>query len=192
MARGVASDVLSVFRFHVDAVGTFGQRFLGDSQAGFASVTVPEASLETIEYREGQHTFTKKLPGVPSFDTVTLRRGVARRDGAFWDWISKIIYGNGSFRASVEIKHYARDRPNDLEAETVSIGAGSAFGNAVLGSTTRAGRIALDATPARIYRVLEAFPVRCKLAGDLDASDGNIAIAELELAYEYIEMDVIE
>lgn len=167
MARALADDVLSVFRFHVEAVGTFGQSYLGGPQAGFQSVTVPEISLETVEYREGQHMWTKKLPGIPSTDTITLQRGVVRRDAHFFNWMMTVVLGNGSFRAAVLIKHYSR--------------------TALDGS-----RISVDAVPSRIYRVFQAFPVRCKLAADFDASASEVSVAELELAYESVEMEVVE
>jgi phage tail-like protein len=167
VARAHADDVLSVFRFHVEAVGTFGQNYLGSGQAGFQSVTVPEISLDTVEYREGQHMWTKKLPGIPSTDTITLRRGVVRRDAKFFNWMMTVVLGQGSFRAELLIKHYSR-------------------------SALDGSRIAVDAIPARIYQVSQAFPVRCKLAADFDASAGEVSVAELELAYEYVEMEVIE
>lgn len=192
--RAVATDVLSVFRFQVDAIGTFGARFLdtGNPQAGFVSVTVPEISVETIEYREGHHTYTKRLPGIPTMEPITLRRGVVRRDSAFWNWMKTVIEGSGSFRATVEIKHYSRARPGDLQAAAVSAGSGNPLGDKLLSSFPRSGLISPDTVPARIYRVVEAFPVRCKLASDLEASDGSVSIAELDLAYEYIEMDLNE
>jgi phage tail-like protein len=194
MARAVASDHLSVFRFHVEAIGTFGQQFLKGNtpQSGFASVSLPEPSVEVIDYAEGQHNWWKKIPGQVAFDTITLRRGVARRDAAFWNWLSTVILGTGSFRATVEIKHYSRLLPGSVEAAAVSAGAGNAFGNAILGSFPRSGQIPVDTTPARIYRLHEAWPTRCKLASDLDASSGDVAVAELELAYEHLDLDVIE
>jgi len=42
--------------------------------------------------------------------------------------------------------------------------------------------------PARSYKVLEAMPLRVKVASDLDAMSGDISLAELDLAYEGLDL----
>jgi phage tail-like protein len=54
---------------------------VGDSdsvQAGFAEVLIPEASMDVLEYRNGneQESAVRKIPGRAHYGNVTLKRGV--------------------------------------------------------------------------------------------------------------------
>ena len=92
MARAQNTDYMQNFRFHVRTYETKMEvdpiLFEGDpgGEAGFQSVTLPELSNEATEYREGTSTYTKKYPGPPTVSDITLMRGIAQRDSAFWEW----------------------------------------------------------------------------------------------------------
>lgn len=182
MARAQATDYLHNMRFVVwtsaatgqpgdlsHEQGTFGGSNVGP-EAGFSACTIPEATVEAVEYKEGQFLYMRKYPGNVTFGDCTLSRGVAAIDGGFWIWISTVINGTEEYRQDVTIAHFHRiaflPGRNDPPTDTIQgIGAGS------LG--------------ARNYKLYNAFPSRHKFSSDLDATDSAVSIMELDLAYEY-------
>ena len=67
----------------------------GVSSAQFAEVTVPEAEITVVEYREGgdKTSATRKLPGRLRYGNVVLKRGVSG-DLALVDWFRAIAAGD--------------------------------------------------------------------------------------------------
>jgi len=163
MARTESSDPLHGFRFHVRTeteAGQFSDSELGE--AGFQSCTLPELSTESVEYREGHLTYTKKFPGVPTVSNLTLMRGVTKTDTSFYDWVLTAIEG-GEYRTNLTVYHWHRD-----------------------GKTS--GQIA-DLNAARKYNCYECFPSRCKPAADLDATSSEVSLAEVDVEVEYFEIE---
>lgn len=74
---------LPAFHFSVD-IG-------GDVQA-FAEVSGLNIENQAIEYRDGlDKTYSvRKMPGIPKFGNLTLKRGIFAKNNAFYDWLNKI------------------------------------------------------------------------------------------------------
>jgi len=162
MARAVSTDPLHNFRFHVRTETEQGQ-FSGDEgEAGFQSVTLPEVSVESVEYREGTYTYTRKYPGVPTVTDITLMRGVTKTDTSFWTWLMAAVEG-GEYRTNLTIYHWHRD--------------GKTHGSLA------------DLNAARKYNCYECMPMRVKPAADLDATSSEVALAEMDVALEYFEIE---
>lgn len=155
MARAISTDFYQGFHFHVREPNNF--LFVG---AGFQAVTVPETSLGMAEYREGIYTYTRKQPGIPTQNDITLTQGVTKRQSDFFDWLKNAIEGR-AYRTDLEIWHFHREDPKGI-----------------------------DGTPSRIYRALNAFPTRVKVAADLEGNAEDISLAEVDLAFEEMEIDV--
>lgn len=177
MARAVATDFIHSMRFQVvvadPSVATLSPD--GRADAGFTTVSTPELTVEAIEYKEGTFVYTRKYPGNPTVSDLTFNRGVTRSDSTFWDWIRRVVEGSGEYRVDLDINHFHRQesllRPRDqvgTEGNFTSINQDS---------------------PARIYHVKEAFPIRHKIAGDMDATAGEISIMELDVAYEHFDVE---
>jgi len=164
MARSQASDYLSGMRFGV-SVNLSTTPYFSQTQAGFNSVTTPEVSQDAVEYREGNWIYTRKYPGVPTYSDVTMTRGMTRTDTVFFDWMMRAQTGE-EYRADVTIYHLHRDEMTrgDLNAPH---------------------KLEISWDQAKQYILHEAFPIRCKIAGDLDATTADISIGELDVAYEY-------
>lgn len=188
MARALNTDFLHSMRYHVTLVpNSAGDNPVvsfaapGRPDAGFSAVTTPEATVEAVEYKEGTFVYTRKYPGNPSMSDVTLSRGVARQDSSFWNWLRLVIEGGpagaiqAEYRADVDIKHFHRDN-SLVRGQPASGGEGNLTD------------LSVD-SPARIYHVKEAFPMRHKVAGDLDATASEISIMELDLSYEHFEVE---
>jgi phage tail-like protein len=161
------------FRFHVTAetkgVGDPLQpkparpgEFQGDGQAGFQNVTLPELSIEPVEYREGTFTWTQKYPGPPTVSDCTLMRGISKKDTAFFDWVSGSVEGL-EYRADITIWHYQRSE---------------------MASATKAAK------SSDFRRVLchNCVPTRVKPAGDLDSMAGEVSMAEVDFAMESFDL----
>lgn len=178
MARAVATDFIHSMRFHV--VTTDGARPSlqppGRADAGFTNCTTPEATVEAVEYKEGNFIYTRKYPGNATMADISMSRGVARRDSSFWDWMRITLEGSGEYRQDLDIKHFHRDRALTRDTPTS-------------GDQPNLTQFTVDAVPARIYHVKEAFPARHKVAGDLDATASEISIMELDLAFEHFEVE---
>lgn len=165
MARAMEFDYLHNMRFHVVASEAY-VPLNAVAQAGFSGCTVPEMTVEVVDYKEGQFLYTRKYPGHVTFNDVTLSRGVARKDTSFWNWIRNVVEGTDEYRTEVMIKHFHRSDtlpgPSKAPAELLK----------------------LD-TPVRTYKLFNALPTRHKFSSDLDASDSGVSIMELDLAYEH-------
>ena len=166
MARIESTDFMANFRFHVFHVG--GPNFLKNDEklgAGFQSVTLPEITIPAADYREGTSKYTKKFPGPPEISgDLSMLRGVTTRDTFFFDWAIATISG-GEYRTDLLIAQYVRESlPVADPSEFTEI---PAFAS------------------ARQYNCYECIPVRVKPASDLDASSGEVAIAEMDVAIEY-------
>lgn len=178
MARAQATDPLHNFRFHVRATAVDGigsdplqpggepSPGVGDTaEAGFQAVTTPEYTVESAEYREGLKTYTEKYPGIPTTNDITMSRGVARGETSFYDWVRAAIEG-GNYRSDVTIFHAQRD------------GRSSPF---------NADNDFTDANSKR-YILRDAWPMRVKIAGDLDASTSDISLAEVDVSFERFDV----
>lgn len=66
----------------------------GIEQAGFSEVSAPDAAIEPIKYREGNHPNTGflKMPGLIEYANVTLRWGISDSI-EFFEWIQNIANG---------------------------------------------------------------------------------------------------
>jgi phage tail-like protein len=168
----MATDPLHAFRFHVKCGAVVGvaddpmqpesRQGVGiESEAGFQAVTAPELSVEPTEYREGIKTYTHKYPGIPTTNTLTFSRGVARFDTAFYLWVIAAAEGR-EYRTDLSIFHALR------EGRTFPFDAANNFS---MGNS-------------KVYICREAFPTRVKIAGDLDASTSDVSLAEVDCEFE--------
>ncbi|MGB3464674.1 MAG: phage tail protein [Cyclobacteriaceae bacterium] len=74
---------VSVFHFQVEWGGT---------RIGFTEVSGMTVELQTIDYREGdapEYQVTK-MPGIPQYSNITLKRGIYRSDNEFFQWLNTV------------------------------------------------------------------------------------------------------
>ena len=74
---------VSVFHFQVEWGGT---------RIGFTEVSGLNVELQAIDYREGsapEYQVTK-MPGIPQYSNITLKRGIFKGDSDFEKWISTV------------------------------------------------------------------------------------------------------
>ncbi len=68
----------------------------GGSRLGFTEVSGLTTEIQPIEYREGsaQDYNVTKMPGMPKFGDISLKRGVFEKDNDFFQWISTVQLNN--------------------------------------------------------------------------------------------------
>ena len=85
--RSVAEDQIQSFRFRVFEVeggaGVFAEEV---PVAGFNTVTTPNLTIEQAEHRTGAEKYTRKFPGVPTWEDCTMTRGILYQDTTFYNW----------------------------------------------------------------------------------------------------------
>ena len=180
MARSTQTDFLLNARFWVRAdvsgedvlqPGDHGGGSDSSPQAGFNACSVPEGTTELVKYREGHYIYERAQLGLPTMANITLSRGVAKTDTAFYLWWKAGAEGGGGLqgvRGDLYIKHFHRD--------DALRGAGVSRFNP------------LENQASREYLVHEALPTRHKVSADLDATANEISIADLEVGYEWYEI----
>ncbi len=74
---------VSVFHFQVEWGGT---------RIGFTEVSGLTIELQAIDYREGSSLeyHVTKMPGIPQFSNIVLKRGVFRADNEFFKWLNTV------------------------------------------------------------------------------------------------------
>lgn len=178
MTRASSQDFLHSMRFHVTALGNNAyDPFRNYPQGGFNTCSTPEITVEPVEYKEGHMIYPQKYPGSPSMADVTLGRGVALSDTTFYEWALRVAEGSGDYRVDLTILHYHRDAMQGQH------------GNGLV-PVKNVSQVAdpASATPVRKYILKEAFVTRCKVAADLDATASDVSIAEMDVGYEFFEI----
>ena len=87
-----------------------------------------------------------------------------RADTNFHDWVKRNHNGE-EYRTDLDIRHYHRDDFGDVES-------------------------ADRGTPSKTYRCNNAFPIRNKVAADLDSTASDISVQELDIAMESFDVVV--
>jgi phage tail-like protein len=92
------------FNFRVEIDGIAG--------ASFSEVTIPDASIDVVEYREGgdRVSSSRKLPGQSRFGNVVLRRGVTR-ELDLYQWFRAVLNGELQRRDVLIILESAEREP---------------------------------------------------------------------------------
>ena len=64
----------------------------GDAQMSFQEVTGLEVKADEIKYRAGDSNIYSvvKMPGLITYNNVTMKKGIFKGDDKFWEWFSQI------------------------------------------------------------------------------------------------------
>jgi phage tail-like protein len=166
VARKRASDYFQNDKFHlIDMSFAFPLVFI--PIFGFSGCSSPEITNNLQDVKEGVYEFPRKVnKGNSSISTLTLRQGVQFVNSDLWDWMRKSITGNIGRR----------------DLLLVQFSGLKATGNLRIGSYVD---IAVR-VPGRAWYMTNCIPSRLKTAGDFDAMDHEVSIAELDLECEGI------
>lgn len=106
----------------------------GGERLGFTEVTGLDIQIEAIEYREGSSPeYSKiKMPGMPKYSNITLKRGSMDGDSDFYKWI------NTTSLNTVERRDIVISLLNETHSPVVSWKAKNAFAVKVQASDLKA------------------------------------------------------
>lgn len=178
MARAQTTDFLSNAKFRVTIVASAGggvpSATFGTNEGGFTTCTTPELSLDEVLYKSGLDTYSKKFPGNPTVNDITMSRGVIRSGSALFKWVLAGLEGK-EYRADILIEQYHRDETN---------------ANFSTGAATVAdpGKDAAKSAAKRSYKLYNAFAKRVKVATDLDGQSSDISLEEVDISFESFEV----
>lgn len=150
---------------------------------GFSEVSGLEASMEPKLIRAGGENYrVYQRPGPVSFSTVVLKRGLvsSRHLWAWWSLFSGANNApNGSWnaaRADVSV-YLIRDvaKPASADGQEKK-------------QTMESSKPSREATVG--WSLLQAMPVKFRV-GDLNASSDEVAVEELHLAHEGLQMEAL-
>ncbi|MGI6778047.1 MAG: phage tail protein [Acetivibrionales bacterium] len=137
------------FRFRVDIDGI--------QRAQFSEVTGFDASVDVIEYREGDdlRNTPRKLPGLSKYGNVTLKWGIVS-DREMFDWMATVAGTN-------------TQNPTGITRKTITITL-----------------ITDDGNDGPQWELINAWPVRYT-APDFNALGSEVAVESLEIAHEGLD-----
>lgn len=172
MARASQEDLYQLMRFSVETVaGPAGALPAGQ----FRNCSIPEFSVEATEFREGTRTFARKQPGLATVNNLTLSRGVVKKDSGFYKWMVAVLACQ-EYKADLLIRQFHRSSwlSGDTPAQPCDL---------------EMGGDPASKKPQLAYHIFNAQPTRLKHSGDLDATSGDVAVSELDVAYEYFTVE---
>jgi phage tail-like protein len=208
MARDLVDEILRGYMFHVTAV-PLGFSLFGDSSpvltpdVGFASVTIPEMSINVDTINEGNMMVSHRIPTSIAEGEITMTRGATYSNNDFYVWIMKVMQAQVNFRRDLVIVQYfpamkgkfGSFGSSALVSSNLSTYTNTATG-AVVGTPGTNSGVDLDTSnipgiagriPARAWKVTNAFPTRYKPGGDMDANSSELQISELAFAFQNIQ-----
>lgn len=164
MARAQSTDFYHAMKFHMKVMtaGVNGASNIG-VQGGFTNLTMPEVTTEVVEYKEGVYLYRRKFPGDATFSDVSASRGVTKKNTDFYKWIRAGYLGQ-EYRADIQIRQFHREEVTNLNDYT-------------------------GIQPKRVINIFEAMASRVKPGSDFDSQASDVSIEEIDIAYEYFEVE---
>lgn len=178
------------FAFHVNFVMRSGSQIFGPANAvpsellgGFSEISGLEASMEHKVIKEGGRNYgTVMRAGQTTFATVILKRGIVS-SRHLWNWWS-IFAGADQANDSLPEEKNRCDVLIGL-IQSVPPPPPSNSGNGGTTSAEAASHVAKVA-----WKLRNAMPVKFKI-GDFNAKGSDVAVEELHLVHEGLDMEPV-
>lgn len=159
----LSNDVYRGFKFSV-TLSSPGNQF-NLTRAAFQKVTGLKTSVEVVDYREGNMPDrSEKLPGMMSYDAVTLERGISVDDD-FNKWMGLVCDATTNVAGA--------EPPNNGSPD---IGASSYRCDVTIKLHNKQGDV------VKTYKLLGAWPSEYVI-GDFDATSNDVVISTLTLQH---------
>jgi len=175
MARERLTDLVQNYPFWmIDVSPSAAPPFLvlGGPLFGFSAMTMPEVTLEMAPINPLNSMWTQNHVKRAAMGTITLSRGVRVYDDTFFEWMRAAMRGQGAPRRNLLMLQFL----GMSVAELVGIGSNSEQADKWTPDAIEAVRV-----PARAWLLYGCLPTRYKGGADMDASSGDVSIAELDI-----------
>ena len=186
MARLRLFDMLQSHTFWVfDASGAWGNVLFSvfDPVLGFSSCSMPEINLELREVQPGNWEHKRRVVKKADVGPITLARGARFWDSDFFVWIRNAMRGIQPVRRNLVIVQFLGFRP----LSQVLAAQGYADGGKSVVGPERGTTALVDRFPGRAWWCASCLPTRYKAGSDLDATNSQVSIMELEVQPEHVE-----
>lgn len=142
----------------------------GTGVASFSEVTGIEASVDVVEFRQGNSTSLApiKVPGLVHHGNITLKYGYIV-DDSFRDWVAKCVSSERGIASREQSFRL------DVRVELMDTGASVAMPNQVNTNAANAG--------GNVWVFKDAWVTKYN-GPDMNAMNSEIAVESIELAYE--------
>ena len=72
----------------------------GGTRLGFSEVSGLNIEVQVIEYRQGSSPIYSsiKMPGIPKYSNITLKRGIIPNDNEFFQWLNTVTLNKADRR----------------------------------------------------------------------------------------------
>ena len=203
MARSRATDLLQSHRFWLVEVSSSERlpKFaIGSLAYGFQSVSLPSLAAEVQSFSQINDYYPTNYYTNFSVDTITLARGVRAFDSSFYRWMMRSLRGEDRVQRDFLLLHFYSNfnlldtTSGDNAAITATlaslagIGAGvigAGLGGVIAGGSVAAGvglgNLEMINLVGKAYMLYGCIPTRYKAGTDLDATSGEVSIAELDM-----------
>jgi len=192
MARSSNFDPVDKFRFRVTVIsldlsvdaavatiaglsggGTFFKEKLAIvSRAGFSKIApMPKANVKVMTYRENiDNQRSAKIPGLVSYDDVTLSRGVVKGDRDLYDWFRLVNEEIALLNVANELTRDSNFIPRQSSTFRKDV---------IIEVLDRQG------APIKAWYLFNAWPNSYTPGNSLDAEEEAKLVEELTLTYEF-------
>lgn len=142
-------------------------------EAAFSECDGLEMTMEPKTHREGGNNVTQhQLVGPVTYGTLTLKRGMTKSFD-LWEWFNRVNEGEYSLRAKTTVEMLSSTWSGDDETAE---------------SESAEGTEGESGVNAR-FELFGCLPIKLR-APSLNATDGGVAIEELQISYERMDIDL--
>ena len=147
----------------------------GSLTSGFQSITMPEITGETESVSQICSPYRVNYNRTYTYNALTLLRGVTSYDSSFYRWMYRSMRGEDRVQRDFLLLHFSNVGilPSGEPLQT-GIAQNIGLGNL---ETLRAF--------GKGFYLWNCIPTRYKAGSDLDASSGDVSIAELDIQPSY-------
>jgi phage tail-like protein len=147
----------------------------GSLTSGFQSVTMPEITGETESVSQMCSPYRVNYNRTYTYNSLTLLRGVTSYDSSFYRWMYRSMRGEDRVQRNFLLLHFSN----------VGVDQGGAPLKTGIAQNVGLGNLETLRAFGKGYYLWDCIPVRYKAGSDLDASSGDVSIAELDIQPSY-------
>ena len=190
MARLRFLDHLQTYAFHLaDVTPSLAPPFFSlgmGAPVSFSQCSMPEITLEVESFRQLCSMYQTHVVSAASVGPISLSRGVLSVDSTLYRWINRSIMGSDRVHRDLCLLHASSMAPLHNIGSEYKEGDGITPANNSVKLGADAGAYGMFRALGKGFILHNCVPTRYKAGTDLDATSGEVSIAELEIQPEFV------